>query len=136
MKLNTGNLAASDTLRLTFQKGDFIAIILVAVLAAAVGVAFWPGKIEAQQTAVQIYQDGELIRELPLDTDAAMEIIGDYTNTVTIKDGKAAITASDCPGMDCVHTGWISGAGRSIVCLPNRVEIRITGLTEVDFVVG
>ena len=32
---------------------------------------------------------------------------------------------ADCPGKDCVHTGSISKAGSAIVCLPNRLEIRI-----------
>ena len=60
-----------------------------------------------------------------------------YTNRIEIKDGKVFITESDCPGEDCVHSGWISEGGRSIVCLPNRVEIRIEGETEseVDFIV-
>ena len=82
-----------------------------------------------------IYQDGSLIRELSLGTDTEVVIEGDYKNVVTIKDGKAAITRSDCPGTDCVHSGWIHEAGRSIVCLPNRVELRIEGVSEVDFVV-
>ena len=60
-----------------------------------------------------------------------------YTNKVMVKDKKVAIVESDCPGMDCVHSGWISGKGRSLVCLPNRVEIRVEGEmeSEVDFIV-
>ena len=82
-----------------------------------------------------IYQEGKLIQELSLDHDTEFVIEGDYENVVTVKDGKAAITKSDCPGTDCVHSGWIHEAGRSIVCLPNRVELRIEGASEVDFVV-
>lgn len=123
-------------LRLRFQKGDFIAIILVLAIAAAVGLSFMPRGEEGQQTIIQIYQDGQLVQELSLDTDRTMELTGEYTNTVEVRDGKVAIIASDCPGEDCVHSGWISRIGRSIVCLPNRVEIRIIGEAEVDFIVG
>ena len=50
---------------------------------------------------------------------------------------EAAFTESDCPGRDCVHSGSIGSTGRSIVCLPNRVEIRvISAEADVDFVVG
>ena len=88
---------------------------------------------------VQIRKDGEVIRELPLNTDAVISVEGDYTNTVVIRDGQVAITESSCPGEDCVHTGWIRRSGRSIVCLPNRLEVRITGGTpgedDVDAVV-
>lgn len=125
----------SRPLRLTFQKGDLIAILLVVILAVTTAVAFLPRGDSSEEAVVQIWQDGKLIRELPLTTDETILLSGSYENTVEIRDGKVAITESDCPGSDCVHSGWIGSPGRSIVCLPNRVEIRITGTGDVDFVV-
>lgn len=122
--------------RLSFQKGDFLAIILVAALALAVALLFLPGTGGKQGTMVQIYRNGVLTEELTLSQDRTLELSGDYHCTVTVKDGKVAITDSDCPGEDCVHTGWIESPGRSIVCIPNRVEVRVTGSGDVDFVVG
>ena len=85
----------------------------------------------------EVYQDGTLIKTLPLDTDISFEITGNYTNTVTVSGGAISITASDCPGEDCVHSGAIDSSGRSIVCLPNGVEVRVVSQTsDVDFVVG
>lgn len=123
-------------LRLAFRRGDVLAILLVAALALGVFTAFALGVAPARDGVLQVYQDGRLLRELPLGGDAEFEISGAYKNTVTLRDGRAAITESDCPGQDCMHSGWISSAGRSIVCLPNRVELRITGVSEVDFAVG
>ena len=123
-------------LRLTFQKGDFLAIILVLMLAAAVGSMFLFRGTDAQYVGIQIYQDGQLVQEFSLEENRTIEIGGTYTNVVEIRDGRVAIVESDCPGEDCVHSGWISSVGRTIVCLPNRVEIRIVGVAEVDFVVG
>ena len=122
--------------RLDFCRGDLLAILLVVVLAVSTAAFFAVRSEDGENRVVRIYQDGNLIDELPLGKDREIEIAGQYRNTVTILDGKAAITASDCPGEDCVHSGWISGAGRSVVCLPNRVEIRIAGQSDVDFVVG
>ena len=76
---------------------------------------------------VTLYRDGELVKEVSLQTEQSFSVSGDYTNTVTVKDGKIAVTHSDCPGADCVHSGWISRAGQSIVFLPNRTEIRLVG---------
>ena len=86
---------------------------------------------------VVIYQNGEKVQELPLYQETAFSIKNRYTNKIVVKGNKAAIVESDCPGEDCVHSGWISGKGRSLVCLPNRVEIRIEGEadSEVDFIV-
>ena len=123
-----------DGFRLAFRRGDWLAILLVALIAAACAAMYIP-KGGAQENVAMIFRDGQLMYELPLDTDAVVEIEGDYTNTVTISGGRASITESDCPGEDCVHSGWISSAGRSIVCLPNRVELRISGSAQVDFTV-
>ena len=122
--------------RLSLRKGDFLAILLVVLLAIGVGVAYLPGKNTAGQ--VDIYQNWQLLETYPLNADRSISIDADFHNTVQIPGGKVALTASNCPGTDCVHSGWISTPGRSIVCLPNRVEVRIVGTedADVDFVVG
>ena len=124
-----------NEMKLTFCKGDILAIGLVAAIAILVGVFFWTSVGSEEGSVVAVYQDGERVKELPLSEDAEWIAEGSYTNKIVVKDGKAAITESDCPGTDCVHSGWIHESGRSIVCLPNRVELRIEGASEVDFVV-
>ena len=123
-------------MRLRFQKGDWLAVAVTLVLAAAVFLAFLPRESNTPAVA-EIYLDGELIRQVSLDSPQEFRVEGEYYNTVTVKDGCISVTASDCPGEDCVHSGAISTAGRSIVCLPNRLEIRIISASgNVDFVVG
>ncbi|MEO0293854.1 MAG: NusG domain II-containing protein [candidate division WOR-3 bacterium] len=46
---------------------------------------------------------------------------------VIIKDGKARILDAPCPLKICEKKGWISKKGESIICIPNRVVIKITG---------
>ncbi len=125
--------------RLRFRKGDGVVIGAVILAAAALLIFFL---LDARQTegplVLRIYVDGALIREMPLDQDDTFRIDGAYRNQVQVQGGKAAITESTCPGEDCVHSGWISQPGRSVVCLPNRVEIRVEGRPggeEVDAVI-
>ena len=127
--------ALMDRKRLSFRLGDCIAIALVVALAIGIGLLFLPSS-ESGEGVVQIYQNGELLRELSLTAEETVEITGKYANTVEIRDGAVAIVRSTCPGEDCVHSGRISKAGRSLVCLPNGVEIRIAGSPDIDFVVG
>lgn len=123
-------------MRLRFQKGDVLAIGLVIVLAVSTLLFFLPGKNEAA-VAVEIYHQGVRVKTLSLTGEESYVLTGDYTNVITVSQGKVSITSSDCPGMDCVHSGAISASGRSLVCLPNGVEVRIVGRTDdVDFVVG
>ena len=123
-------------LHLKFQRGDGWAI--AAVLAVALGVfAFFASAGAGEESAqLMVYQNGSLIRRFPLEENTVFQIDGPYHNVIAIRDGRAAITAYDCPGEDCVHSGWVDAPGRSIVCLPNRVELRIRAARDVDFAVG
>ena len=126
-----------NKMRLTFCKGDAVVIFSVTMLAIFIGVAFWMKTGKDKGSTAVVYQEGKKVQELSLEQNAEVFIENSYTNKVVVKDKKVAIVESDCPGMDCVHSGWISGKGRSLVCLPNRVEIRIEGKvdSEVDFIV-
>lgn len=125
-----------NNFKLNFQKGDILAIVLVLALAVGTGLFFLPSAHASEEVMVQIWQDGAMVQELSLNEERSIEIAGDYHNVVTIQDGKVSISESDCPGEDCVHSGWIRSVGRSIVCLPNKVEVRLVGKQDdVDFVV-
>lgn len=43
-----------------------------------------------------------------------------------ISDQGIRITENDCPGRQCVHTGWISHPNQTIVCLPKKLMIQLT----------
>lgn len=49
--------------------------------------------------------------------------------TVRTEAGRACISYSDCPDQICVRTGWISAAGQSAVCLPNRCVLTIEAVS-------
>ena len=127
-------MAERDALR--FRKGDWLAVALVAVAAIAVLLCFLPGS-RREAAYAQVYLDGVLVKTVALREDQVFSVEDLYRNEITVKDGTIAFTASDCPGQDCVHSGGIHSTGRSLVCLPNRVEIRVvSGDPDVDFVVG
>ncbi len=117
-----------------FSKWDILPIAAVAALALAVFLLFLPITEPAAQ--VEIYQGGNLLTTLPLDKDTIYTVTGAYTNIVTVKDGQVAVTQSNCPGGDCKNCGWSDTAGKSIVCLPNGLEVRVVaGNSNVDIVV-
>ena len=123
-------------MKLKFQKWDIAAIGAVVLLAMLVFALFLP-QGDPSAAYAEIYQNGKLVRRVSLTEDCEFTVAGEYSNTVAVKDGKIAVIASDCPGEDCVHSGAISVPGRSIVCLPNGVEVRVAGKSsDVDFVVG
>lgn len=121
--------------RFTFKKGDFAAIGAVLLAAFLLAAGLWLRAGRADRVMLQVYRNGTLIKEISLEQDTTFTIEGEYQNVITVQDGRVAITAADCPGNDCVHSGSISSAGQVLVCLPNRVELRLTGAAEVDITV-
>jgi hypothetical protein len=49
----------------------------------------------------------------------------DYYNIVEIKDGMVTVTEASCRNQVCVKHSPVSRSGESIVCLPNRLVVRI-----------
>ncbi len=118
--------------KLRFRRGDAVAIATVLVFALALLLLLVFSRSAEKMSIAKVYQDGTLLCELPLDRDTEYTVDGAYRNVITVRSGTVAITESNCPGGDCIHTGAISTGGRSIVCLPNRVEIFLSGESDVD----
>ena len=51
---------------------------------------------------------------------------------ISVRDGQIRVTDSDCPDKLCVRMGWVSQKDASIICLPNRVVVRVTGTGSFD----
>lgn len=111
---------------LRFRPADALVVAAVLLL-AGVSLAAFLRNAAVEPKTVEVWQGGQLVRTVPAMSQVTFDVAGDYTNTVSVDYGKVAVTHSDCPTQDCVHTGWISYTGQTIVCLPNGVEVRLTG---------
>ncbi len=104
-------------------------------LAAAGGIAVWitMGNIEHTNAAAEIYQNGKLLKTIPLfeDTEFTVNCENGY-NVITVCNGKISVSKADCSDKVCVNMGEISG-GTPIVCLPHRLEIQvINGKSDIN----
>lgn len=111
---------------LRFRRGDVL-VIAALVLVAALSLWQFVRSAAVEPKTVEVWQNGALVRTIPAMAQVTFDVTGDYTNTVTLDYGAVAVTHADCPTQDCVHTGWIRYTGQTIVCLPNGLEIRLTG---------
>ena len=86
------------------------------------------GDIEISGGAM-IMVDGKLWREAPLQTDARIIYDdGDRYNVILVEDGGVRMEEANCPDGLCVKQGIITNGNSVIVCLPNRVSIRISNM--------
>lgn len=109
-------------------------IILIACLLAAAGIAF--GAIQLGKKSggyAVVVQDGKETAAYPLNEEVSVTITSPTGyNTLVIKDGKADVTDADCPDKLCVNQHSISCDGETIVCLPNKLVVKIVSETEAD----
>lgn len=77
---------------------------------------------------VTVRQDGKAAGTWPLDRDRVINLDTDGRhNRIVIEDGSVRMAESSCKNQVCVDEGRISSVGQSIICLPNRVVVEITG---------
>ena len=84
-----------------------------------------------------ILVDGNVVKQLALKNDTEFDVSGYQggTNHIVIQDNAVYMSDADCPDKLCVHTGTIHKTGETIVCLPHRVVVEITGTTDTFDVV-
>lgn len=67
-------------------------------------------------------------REYSLNEEQMIKIKGQRgLSLIEIKQGKARFIHSACRNQFCVFHGWLSVAGDTSACLPNRVSISLKG---------
>ena len=111
-------------------------IVLLAALLLICGVLSVVFLRPGQAQQAEIWSDGKLVKTVLLSVDQEFTVEGaDGFNTVTVRDGKIAVTAASCPDSYCMHRGFCQG-GAQIVCLPNRLVIKFVAEQEIDGVVG
>lgn len=106
-------------------------VLLIAAILIAAGLLYlvFTFVVKKQGEYVQVKVDGNVICELDLSVDTVKTISGynGGSNEIVIKDKAVYIKDADCPDKLCVNMGKISKTGETIVCLPHRVVVQITG---------
>lgn len=124
---------------LKFNRFDALVALIIALLAVTAALWFYLPRSQSGQLTVVISVAGEETRRVPLSDFTETTVTGGgYTLRVSTRDGGVAVTDSDCPTQDCVHTGVITRAGQSIVCLPAQVVVHLEGTASdaPDVIVG
>lgn len=110
-------------------KGDKILICVVLLLSFLLLAAFQISGFAAEKTYAVIEVNGKLFQKISLGENGSnfkMTIpTGNHKGIVEADKDKIRIIYSDCPDQDCVRQGWISRPGQIIVCLPNKIVIKI-----------
>ncbi len=122
------------------KPADALVVLAVILLACAMVAAVWGGGGRGLTATVSVNgQVTETVDLSRLSDPVVRELSANgYTLHVRLFSGGAEVVDSTCPNQDCVHTGHITQAGQSIVCLPARISVTLSGGAEngVDAVLG
>ena len=118
------------------RKSDLI--LIISIVASAVFLMV----VNIQQTSKEpsdqllITVDGELFGTYSLSIDQTIRI-GEH-NVCEIADGEARMISADCPDADCLRCAPIGKNQGTIVCLPYRIVLKVTGSDEdtIDTIAG
>jgi len=107
-------------------KKDLLLItVILAISAAGFAVNYFINQKPAIYLEVSV--DGQVRQTLPLnqDTDLTIEGMNSGFNHLIVQNGTAWVDDASCPDRICIHQGKIQLTGQMIVCLPNRIIIKV-----------
>lgn len=105
-----------------------LAVVLVVAAAAFFAIRLFGNEADNAGGYAEIYVKNELFETVSLDKDRLIEVENaDAHNLLEVKDGSIRMIEASCHSQTCVHTGARSSGGQTIVCLPNRVVVKIVG---------
>jgi hypothetical protein len=107
-----------------------VLIVAVVLVACAVAIFFsrFGSGADAPGGYAEIYVKNELVDTIELREDQTIEVENSAGyNLLEVKDGGIRMVEADCLSKMCVHSGTKSFGGDTIICLPNRVVVKIVG---------
>ncbi len=118
-------------------KNDILLVMALLVLGGGVWLCMRLSRREGGYVTVEV--DGNVVMTRPLDTDFEGVIgEGGHSNTLVICGGWAWVSEASCPDKVCVDRGRVRYDGETIVCLPNKLVVTVSGgeSRDVDAVSG
>ncbi|MEW6348100.1 MAG: NusG domain II-containing protein [Thermodesulfobacteriota bacterium] len=101
--------------------------LLVAVLVIGVGLFYaMPKWLGRGGGGVEVRSGNTVVSRYTLDGNRTVAVPGPLGKTVVrIEAGKVSVIAAPCPNRTCMKTGPVDRHGGIIVCVPNRVVVRV-----------
>jgi len=114
-------------MKLSGKRDLILAAAILLIAAALFGFNYISHKKPA--VTVQITVDGKVVEILDLSRDTELTVTGANkgTNHLIVRDGEIWCSEASCPDKVCVHQGKKHLSSDTIVCLPNKMIVTITG---------
>ena len=117
----------SRIMKLSGKRDLILAAAILLIAAALFGFNYISHKKPA--VTAQITVDGKVVEILDLSRDTELTVTGANkgTNHLIVRGGEIWCSEASCPDKVCVHQGKKHLSSDTIVCLPNKMIVTITG---------
>ncbi|MED9821152.1 MAG: NusG domain II-containing protein [Christensenellales bacterium] len=104
-------------------------IIALALLAAGALYAVSQLSLGAEASTVVVTVDGQEVLRRPLAVEDRYEIAQEdgKLNVLRVEDGAVWMEEANCRDGLCIRQGKMRNGAKTIVCLPNKVVVQLTG---------
>lgn len=104
-------------------------VFLAALFLLGLGLTLGIYMFSSGGSEIRITADGRLYGtyDLGKDQEISVETERGGVNLIAIENGAAYMKAANCPDGLCMHQGRISRDKQTIVCLPHKLVVEVTG---------
>ena len=111
-------------------------LILIVMILLIVGIILIFNKKEIPNQA-KVYYENDLILTIDLSQNKEYDVQGYNGNVhIVVLDNKIKVEEENSPKHLCSKQGFISSSNETIVCLPNKILIKIESDDSLDTVIG
>lgn len=117
-----------------FKKCDVIIYFFILTLIISIFIYGFFSE-DKKAGSIEVYENGKLsyLYELQKDYRKIKLELKNGFEEIEIKDNKVRAIDADCSNKLCIRQGWIAQTGDMIICIPNKLVIKIVGnKQEVD----
>lgn len=117
------------------NKSD-LKLIIILIIISVIGLISIK-LIPSKESKAQVFYNNELVLEVPLDEVYQEYKVTGYNGDITLikENKKIKVKEEISPLHLCSKQGFISKSYETIVCLPNKVVVKIVDNEEIDTVV-
>lgn len=110
---------------------------LVGVLLIVISLIFIFINVTKEEGSVaEVYYKDEMILNVNLSIDGEYVVDGELGDVILeVKDNKIRVKKENSPKNICSREGFVGDSSKTLVCLPNKIIVKIVGENDIDGVV-
>lgn len=116
------------------NKSDIKLLVILSIVIVSICIIINITKKEG--STAEIYYGDKLVLTIDLNIDKEYIVDGELGNVVLeVKNKEIRVKEENSPKHICSREGFIGDSSRTLICLPNKIIVKIVGEANIDGVV-